>query len=277
MNGTCNICGWTGEFLFPERGREGTQCANCASSSRNRAVVHALSLVVGAGLAPLCSWEPRKSFSLLESSARGSPAMMFHTAFNYYATEYDPEKIAAGTDPRAYADFQHLHYADTTFDAVIASDVFEHVRNDADGYREILRVLKEGGSLLLTVPYDHERETTIRRVDTSGTADVHLLEPEYHGGGGHTLTYRNYGRDLLILLAKTGFAVTRLVLDLPALGITPQSVFVGRKGAYAEMMFRERADTRSGATGVLFPFRAFLFYKYNLLGFVHYLRELRRS
>jgi SAM-dependent methyltransferase len=71
-------------------------------------------------------------------------------------------------EPRHFADFQNLHFGDGTFDVVIASDVFEHVRDDAAGYREIFRTLKPGGRLILTVPYTHAQPVTVRRVDTTG-------------------------------------------------------------------------------------------------------------
>ena len=277
MTGWCNVCGWEGEFLNPERDREGMQCGNCSASSRHRAVVRALGLVLDHGALPLCLWPSWKEIRVLESSARGPVPMMLKEKVDYYATEYDPAKIAAGTHPREYADFQKLHYTDNTFDLVIASDVFEHVRDDRSGYREIFRVLKEGGTLVLTVPYEHERMETIRRVDTSGAEDLHLLEPEYHGGGGHTLTYRNYGRDLLPLLQSSGYAVTRVVVDLPAWGITGQSVFVARKGSWVELHDHVPAGIRRTGTGPLLPFRAFLFYKYNLLSVVHHLRQIIKA
>jgi len=276
MKGWCNVCGWEGEFLNPEREREGMQCRNCSASSRQRSLVRALGLVLNSGGLPLCLWPARKDLKVLESSARGPVPMMLAEKTDYYATEYDPARIAAGDRPREFADFQKLHYENGTFDIVVASDVFEHVRDDQAGYREIHRVLKDGGSLILTVPYNHERAETTRRVDTSGTEDVHLLEPEYHGGGGHTLTYRNYGRDLLPLLSGIGYAVTRLVEDLPGWGITPQSVFIARKAGWGELFDQSPRVLQRAGTGPLLPFRAFLFYKYNLLGFFHHLRELKK-
>ena len=202
---------------------------------------------------------------------------MLADKFDYYATEYDPAKIAEGKKPREFADFQNLHFEDSKFDLVIASDVFEHIRDDMKGYREIHRVLKPGGSLLLTVPYDHNRPATIVRVDTRGEKDLHLLEPEYHGGGGHTLTYRNYGRDLLSLLHNTGYAVCHQAMDIPAYGITPQSVILARKGEFTEVADRSGTVDQLGSLGVLVPHRLFLLYKYTIRGFVHYWHEMKRK
>ena len=99
MTGWCNVCGWEGEFLNPEREREGMQCGNCSASSRHRAVVRALGLVLDHGGLPLCLWPSQKEVSVLESSARGPVPMMLREKVDYYATEFDPAKIAAGAIP----------------------------------------------------------------------------------------------------------------------------------------------------------------------------------
>jgi len=43
-------------------------------------------------------------------------------------------------------------YADNSFDAVILSEVLEHIDEEQRGLREILRVLKPGGVVVITVP-----------------------------------------------------------------------------------------------------------------------------
>ncbi len=257
--------------------REGTMCRNCSATSRHRAVAYVVGQVLKHGSLPVFQWPKNKSVKILESSARGSYPVMFAEKFDYYAVEYDPAKIAEGKHPREYADFQKLHYADATFDLVVASDIFEHVRKDEDGYREIFRVLKPEGSFIMTVPYDHSRPNTIIRVDTSGEKDVHLMEPEYHGGGGHTLTYRNYGRDLLSLLHRMGYSVGHISLHVPAHGITRQSVIIARKGDFVELIEGTPEPRPHKALGFLLPYRLFLLFKFNVKGFVHYLKEAKRK
>ena len=276
-SGQCNICGWRGEFLRPEGEREGMLCGNCASSSRLRAVIYWLGKFTGNEGVPLHGWPRTPGVTVLESSARGSYPVMLDDKFEYYETEYDPAMIDGGRHPRRFADFQDLHFADRMFDVVIASDVFEHVRDDAAGYREIFRTLKPGGKLILTVPYTHTQPVTVRRVDTTGGEDIHLMEPEYHGGGGHTLTYRNYGRDLLTLLGDTGFAVAHAWTGIPALGITPQSVIVAQKGDFLDIPHLENALGTIPSLGPLVPYRLFLLLKYNFAGFTRILKHLGRT
>ena len=45
-----------------------------------------------------------------------------------------------------------LPYADGTFDCVIASEILEHVPEDDRAIAELVRVLKPGGALAITVP-----------------------------------------------------------------------------------------------------------------------------
>jgi SAM-dependent methyltransferase len=274
--GYCNICGWRGDFFKPELGREGMMCRNCSATSRHRAVAYVVGKLLRRAGGPVFAWPVDTSVRILESSARGSYPVMFAEKFDYYGTEFDPEKIAGGTHPREFADFQRLHYGDSTFDLVIASDVFEHVRKDDLGYKEIYRVLKHGGSFVMTVPYDHERASTIIRVDTSGPEDKHLMEPEYHGGGGHTLTYRTYGRDLLTLLHRVGYAVGHVSVEVPEHCITRQSVILGRKGDFVELVDGGVSQSHE-ALGILIPYRLFLLIKFNLMGFLHYWKELLRK
>ena len=49
-------------------------------------------------------------------------------------------------------DGTRLPFTDATFDKVIASEVLEHVPDDVAAYDELMRVLKPGGTLAVTVP-----------------------------------------------------------------------------------------------------------------------------
>lgn len=49
-------------------------------------------------------------------------------------------------------DGAHLKFPDASFDLVIASDVLEHIENDAQATREWARVLRPGGQMVVFVP-----------------------------------------------------------------------------------------------------------------------------
>jgi SAM-dependent methyltransferase len=72
-----------------------------------------------------------------------------------------------------------LPYADETFDCVIASEILEHVPHDDAAIAELIRVLKVGGTLAVSVP-----RWLPERV-------CWLLSEEYHSNeGGHVRIYR---------------------------------------------------------------------------------------
>jgi SAM-dependent methyltransferase len=72
-----------------------------------------------------------------------------------------------------------LPFADGTFDCVIASEILEHVPEDDKAIAELIRVLKPGGALAITVP-----RWLPERV-------CWALSDEYHANeGGHIRIYR---------------------------------------------------------------------------------------
>ena len=76
-------------------------------------------------------------------------------------------------------DLLHLPFPDASVDRVIASEVLEHIPDDAGAMAEISRVLKPGGRAAVTVPrYGPERVCW-------------ALSDEYHANeGGHIRIYR---------------------------------------------------------------------------------------
>jgi SAM-dependent methyltransferase len=47
---------------------------------------------------------------------------------------------------------ERMPFADNSFDLVLALDVIEHVPDDLQALRELFRILRSGGTLLVTVP-----------------------------------------------------------------------------------------------------------------------------
>lgn len=95
------------------------------------------------------------------------------------------------------------------FDAVMTFDVLEHVPAYRQGLREFARVLKPGGWLIMTVPYDLSApKTLVRAVSVEGKI-VHLEQPEYHGdpmNGDGILSFYTFGWSLLDDLREVGLA-----------------------------------------------------------------------
>ncbi len=62
----------------------------------------------------------------------------------------------------SYCRIEQLPYHDSSFDAVIACDVLEHVLDLNRSTEEMLRVLKPGGLLVLRVPYKEDLDVYLR-------------------------------------------------------------------------------------------------------------------
>lgn len=58
-----------------------------------------------------------------------------------------------GKRPDIFYDGKTIPLADSSVDHVFAAEVFEHVFNPVELFREILRVLKPGGTFLMTCPF----------------------------------------------------------------------------------------------------------------------------
>ncbi|SDC74142.1 Methyltransferase domain-containing protein [Geodermatophilus telluris] len=93
-------------------------------------------------------------------------------------------------------DLRHLPFPDASVDRVIASEVLEHIPDDARAMAEIARVLKPGGTVAVTVPrFGPERVCW-------------ALSDAYHANeGGHVRIYR--GDALRARLAVAGLVPGR--------------------------------------------------------------------
>lgn len=93
-----------------------------------------------------------------------------------------------GTDVQA--DGAHIPFATDQFDVVICSELFEHVPHPPAIIREVNRVLKPGGILLITVPflyrthgdpYDYGRYTEQYWREQLTTAGFASVDIDHHG------------------------------------------------------------------------------------------------
>jgi SAM-dependent methyltransferase len=154
---------------------------------------------------------------------------------NYVRSVYPPH-ISLGTkiDDGVYCqDLEQLTFADESFDVIITEDVLEHVRHYEMAFKEIYRVLKPKGVHVFTVPIGLMQNTVIR-VDTSGTEDIFLMPPEYHGDSLRNegiLAYRNFGKDTPELLKEFGFETSiETCANLAAkFGIYNSTVLISKK------------------------------------------------
>ncbi|HEX2315994.1 MAG TPA: methyltransferase domain-containing protein [Thermomonospora sp.] len=110
------------------------------------------------------------------------------------AMRLEGEVPADATARTVQGDARDLPFEDDTFDKIIASEVLEHIGDDLAAMAELLRVLKPGGRLAVTVP-----SWLPERI-------CWALSEEYHTApGGHIRIYTR--AELEAKLKATGFRV----------------------------------------------------------------------
>lgn len=215
--GVCAVCGHRGAYVADDAPtRENHRCASCGASLRYRNQAAAITATYHAcdlSLAELAATSPFAELAIYEPGIIGPFRRILEPLAGYRVSYYWPG-VAPGEAHEGVRceDLERLTWPSETFDLVITSDIFEHVRHPAKGFAEVRRVLKPGGWHIFTVPLTWPfRHETSARVDVSGPRDVHLADPVYHGSPTDprgSLVYTDFGTDLPEALRRCGYAVT---------------------------------------------------------------------
>jgi SAM-dependent methyltransferase len=223
VEGACSVCGEWGRFVHGERPiRESYPCPACGATLRYRHQAGVLlSLYAREGSRCLRELAGEQAFSALAIYEPGiiGPFRRLFAGLPSYTTSYYWPDVAPGElhEGVRCEDLHALTFAGESFDLVISSDIFEHVRRPLLAFAEVRRVLRPGGRHVFTVPLKWPvTERTVPRVDVGGPEDVHLLPPVYHGSPRDpqgSLVYNDFGTDLVQTLAALGLA-TRIVEGL---------------------------------------------------------------
>lgn len=212
--GRCSLCGWEGRFrrLHPSE-RETLACGDCRASLRYRGQAEVICQRIGGDtsvtLADLVAAGTLDKLAIYEPGISGPLRPWLRQAGRYEQSVYDPD-LPSGTrraDGLICQDLMATSFAPASFDLIVTSDIFEHIRKPFAAFAEIRRILKPGGLHVWTVPIGMPPPVETRpRVDTSGPEDRMLLPPVYHGSGavGLSLVYTDFGRDIGARLAAIG-------------------------------------------------------------------------
>ena len=127
-----------------------------------------------------------------------APSYFMQQKFRHYA---NLDYLSTGLDDpwvMTHMDIMALPLPDNHFDCIICYHVLEHIIDDRQAMKELLRVLKPNGWAILQSPVDMTRETTLE--------DSRITTPEgrrnLFGQDDHV---RVYGRDYIERLREAGF------------------------------------------------------------------------
>jgi SAM-dependent methyltransferase len=148
-------------------------------------------------------------------------------------SEYFGPKAPAFVNGTRNEDVQRLTFENASFDLVTSTEVFEHVPDYRRGFREVRRVLREGGWFVFTVPlYDGDSTRCVCRLQADGSLEWQA-EPEYHDsqvtGVASVPVFWHHSRHQIVadLLAE-GFAQAEVTESREFVARTPQWVVVAR-------------------------------------------------
>jgi ubiquinone/menaquinone biosynthesis C-methylase UbiE len=122
------------------------------------------------------------------------------------------------------ADAQNLSFRDAAFDCVVALEIIEHVNNGAKVLKEIYRILKRGGRLILSTPNIAHLQNRLRYTLSKKSLVTEMRKPKnpYHK--------QEYTSEQLVkLLETTGFKIERRwgqILPFPFANKLPPRLYV---------------------------------------------------
>lgn len=216
-DGWCGACGTPARFSFELREdgsldlREQMVCEHCGLNGRHRT-----------SLGLVAELRPDAETARIYSTEQASPAFRWlkgrypESVGSEFFTEDQRQLLEQylhalfGEEARLLReDATNLSFDDESFDAVVSSDVLEHIPDYRAALENFYRILAPGGDLVLTVPFLDASQESLRRAEIDAEGDItHLVEPEYHGdpvSSDGVLAFHSFGWDLLDSLRDCGF------------------------------------------------------------------------
>lgn len=107
----------------------------------------------------------------LDVGCGAKPYAHLYASEEYVGLEIDTPQNRAYKQADYYYDGSRFPFADAVFDSLVANEVFEHVFNPDQFLDEVVRILKPGGVVLLTMPFvwdEHEQPHDFARYSSFG-------------------------------------------------------------------------------------------------------------
>ena len=228
LPGECVVCGgeadFTTDFLYTTPDANGwarpawreRQVCRCGLNCRQRSSFHVLSdsLSLRSDAAVYCTEQGALFRRIREVFPRA------------VGSEYLGNTVPLGAcSPQGIRneDITRLTFADNSFDCILSLDVMEHVPDYESGFKEMVRCLKPGGQLLLTIPLHFDQDSTVIRASLAPQGRlIHHLPAIYHGdpiNAKGALCFNDFGWDLMELLRRVGLGdVSMFVFTAPHYG-----------------------------------------------------------
>lgn len=186
---------------------------------------------------------PMLTGRLLDVGCGAKPYQSLFVVDAYIGLDIDSEAA------RKYRMADHLYdgkvfpFADASFDSILCNQVLEHVFNPDEFLGEVVRVLKPGGRLLLTMPFvwdEHEQPYDYARYSSFGLRA--LLEKQ----GLKVVQHKKLGADASILFQLANAYLFKVTQGLPRylnlLLAQPIMAFINVSGLLARRILPNNLD-----------------------------------
>jgi len=224
LEGYCQACEQNSPFLVDKRygsqqteqgwmpnWRERLICPSCQLNNRQRAMIHVLKQAVAARqheetadlklyameqITPLFTWLQAN----LSIACTGS---------EYLGEDIQAHGLIDGIMSKIrHENVQALSFADNHFDFIVSNDVLEHVDQPRLAITEMMRVLKSGGQIFVSIPFHANQAHSCRRAEWVDGELLHYQAEQYHGNPlseKGSLVFHDYGWDFIDWLKQAGF------------------------------------------------------------------------
>jgi SAM-dependent methyltransferase len=119
---------------------------------------------------------PALSGSMMDFGCGSKPYKSLFSVSEYIGVDFQGQGHSHENEViDVFYDGHHLPFEDNRFDSIFSSEVFEHVFNLEEMIKELNRVLKPGGKMLVTCPFaicEHEAPNDFARYSSYGLKDL---------------------------------------------------------------------------------------------------------
>jgi SAM-dependent methyltransferase len=183
--------------------REQLLCPNCHMFNRVRAALH-LS-IQDFGLSTEHDIYITEQFGVVYRWMRGHFKHVIGSEYLYPGKASGFRRFGIN-----HQDVHSLSMPSASLDFILSFDVLEHVPNCIAAFDSFARVLRPGGRLVMTVPFNIDERSTLVRAKLHGDGTIeHFLPIEIHGNPldpvNGSLCFRQFGWDTLVQLTEAGF------------------------------------------------------------------------
>lgn len=223
--GYCRVCDREVEYLVDQqcggvedRGvwipnwRERLVCSSCGLNNRQRKIVFEAIRTIQRFRDRMPAVYLMEQITPVYKWLNDCLPRALYTGSEYLGAELTPGKIVKGI---RHEDAEKLSFGSGSFDCIISNDVLEHVANPIKALREMCRVLKPGGELLMTVPFHLDREDNVRRAEIINGKVHNILPPVLHGNpvsDNGSLVFTDFGWQFVEDIKRAGFREAALHL-----------------------------------------------------------------